>query len=236
MEAAKEKILVLEDERSIRSFIVLNLRHAGFEVFQAERGEDALRLLNEHPDIRLALLDVMLSGISGFDVCRTIREKGMDIGVIMLTARVQESDKVQGLDMGADDYITKPFSVAEMIARVRSLFRRLPAQVVDRQPVIRVSGKFKLDEDDERFFKDNEPIDLTPTEFSLIKALIVNEDQLLSRNALIDAVWGKNFVGDAKIIDVNIRRLRQKIEEDPSDPKYIRTHWGRGYIWSGTGE
>lgn len=233
---AKDKILVLEDELSIRSFIVLNLKYADFEVYEASRGEEALQLLNEHPDIRIALLDVMLEGLSGFEVCKKIRESGMKTGIIILTARVQESDKIHGLTIGADDYMTKPFSPAEMVARVQSLLRRLNNNDSSEQPEALVTGIFKLTVEDELFYKNNEPIDLTPTEFELIRTLMNNESQLLSRNQLIDAVWGENFVGDPKIIDVNIRRLRQKIEDDPAQPRYIKTHWGRGYIWSGLGE
>ncbi|CAM3177330.1 winged helix-turn-helix domain-containing protein [Sporolactobacillus spathodeae] len=233
---AKDKILVLEDELSIRSFIVLNLKYADFEVYEAGRGEEALQLLKEHPDIRIALLDVMLEGLSGFEVCKKIRESGMKTGIIILTARVQESDKIHGLTIGADDYMTKPFSPAEMVARVQSLLRRLNNNDSSEQPEALVTGIFKLTVEDELFYKNDEPIDLTPTEFELIRTLMNNENQLLSRNQLIDAVWGENFVGDPKIIDVNIRRLRQKIEDDPAQPKYIKTHWGRGYIWSGLGE
>lgn len=229
-----DKILVVEDELSIRGFIVLNLKHSGFDVLTTSRGEQALQLLREHPDIRIVLLDVMLPGMDGFEICRKIREDGLQNGIIMLTARIQENDKVHGLSNGADDYITKPFSPSEMIARVRSLLRRLNSEPLKKPTEILKSGVFRLTAEDECFYKGAEPIDLTPTEFELVRTLMKNKNQLLSREQLIDAVWGKNFVGDAKIIDVNIRRLRQKIEDDPAQPKYIQTHWGRGYLWDGT--
>ncbi|MFT8363781.1 MAG: response regulator transcription factor [Sporolactobacillus sp.] len=233
----KEKILVLEDELSIRSFIVLNLKYADFDVYEASRGEEALKLLADHPDIRIALLDVMLEGINGFDVCAKIREKGMDTGVIMLTARVQEADKLHGLNIGADDYITKPFSPAEMVARVQSLLRRLTSTHDSKEKAGTLeTGLFKLTLEDELFYKNGVLIDLTPTEFDMVHTLMTHENQVLTREELIEAVWGGNFVGDAKIIDVNIRRLRQKIEDDPANPRYIKTHWGRGYIWNGAGE
>lgn len=229
-----DKILVVEDELSIRGFIVLNLKHAGFDVLTTSRGEQALQLLKEHADVRIILLDVMLPGMNGFEVCRKMREDGLQTGIIMLTARIQEDDKVHGLGIGADDYITKPFSPAEMIARVQSLQRRLNSEPVTKLTEVLVSGIFKLTAEDERFYKEEKSINLTPTEFELVRTLMKNQNQLLSREQLIDAVWGKNFVGDPKIIDVNIRRLRQKIEDDPAQPKYIQTHWGRGYIWNGT--
>lgn len=231
------QIMVVEDEKSIRSFIVLNLKHAGFEVYEAESGEKAWQILQQDQAIQLLLLDVMLPGISGFDLCRKIRETNQMIGIILLTARVMETDKVSGLRMGADDYITKPFSPAEMIARVKSLLRRMRTNVdtvPPRKRTILVSGPFKLSLEDERFFKGDQLIELTPTEFELVKILIENKNRLLTRDELLDDVWGANFVGDTKIVDVNIRRLRQKIEENPSKPFYIKTHWGRGYIWNGT--
>ncbi|MCO7175432.1 response regulator transcription factor [Sporolactobacillus kofuensis] len=227
-----EQIMVVEDEASIRGFIVLSLKHAGFDVLQAETGEEALEILEEKPMIQIILLDVMLPGINGFDVAKQVRAWNKSIGIILLTAKIQEADKVQGLDLGADDYITKPFSPAEMIARVKAVLRRLNDPVSQVQNEYITSSPFKLSKKNEQFFKDDQLIELTPTEFLLIETLMEHEDSLLSRDELLEHVWGTHF-GDAKIVDVNIRRLRQKIEEDPSDPQYICTHWGRGYFWHG---
>ncbi len=229
------RVLVVEDEKSICSFISLNLRHSGYDVIETDTGEKALDELRRDPRIRMILLDVMLPGINGFEVCHRIRESNPDIGIIILTAKIQEEDKVRGLKTGADDYITKPFSPAEMLARVQALLRRMDLERKKRDQnngIIR-SSLFTLSLDDEQFYKGDELIELTPTEFELVKVLMENENKLLSRRALLESVWGKNFVGDMKIIDVNIRRIRQKIEDDPSSPQYIATHWGKGYIWTG---
>jgi DNA-binding response OmpR family regulator len=228
-----DKIMVVEDEASIRGFIVLSLKHAGYEVLMSGSGEQALQLFSQNPNIKIILLDVMLPGIDGFEVCRRLRAVSDSIGIILLTAKIQESDKVQGLGFGADDYITKPFSPAEMIARIQALGRRLGLQDKKDEAETIVSSIFRLCENNEQFFRNDQLIELTPTEFQLIKVLMQHADQLLSRDELLDKVWGKNFVGDAKIVDVNVRRLRQKIEDDPSNPRYIVTHWGRGYFWHG---
>lgn len=229
------RVLVVEDEKSIGSFISLNLRHSGYDVIETDTGEKALDELRRDPRIRMILLDVMLPGINGFEVCHRIRESNPDIGIIILTAKIQEEDKVRGLKTGADDYITKPFSPAEMLARVQAVLRRMDLERKKRDQnngVIR-SSLFTLSLNDEQFYRGDELIELTPTEFELVKVLMENENKLLSRRALLESVWGKNFVGDMKIIDVNIRRIRQKIEDNPSSPQYIATHWGKGYIWTG---
>ncbi|QQZ08407.1 response regulator transcription factor [Heyndrickxia vini] len=224
-------ILLLEDEMSIRSFISLNLKKANLTVYEAETGEEALELFRAHPDLDIALLDVMLPGIDGFDVCKEIRKKDQRIGIIMLTAKAQEDDKVIGLDTGADDYITKPFSMKELEARISSLLRRIKAiEAVPKQNVISIPP-FSLDKNNNTITKNNQLINLTPTEFELIKFLMENENQPISRDQLLDHVWGQSFVGDLKIVDVNIRRIRKKIEDRPSDPKFLKTYWGIGYIW-----
>lgn len=228
-----EKLMVVEDEASIRGFIVLSLKHAGFGVLEVETGEEALRMIKREPSVHIVLLDVMLPGMNGFDVCEQMRKLKSAVGIILLTAKIQETDKVHGLGIGADDYITKPFSPAEMIARVQALLRRLNGNEINADSEYIVSSVFKLSKKNEQFFKNDQLIELTPTEFTLIKTLMENENGLLSRDELLDLVWGKNFVGDAKIVDVNIRRLRQKIEDEPSEPSYIMTHWGRGYFWNG---
>lgn len=227
----KGKILLLEDDNSIRDFTKINLARNNMEVLEAESGEKALEIFETQTDIDIAILDVMLPGIDGFEVCRRIRERDSDIGIIMLTAKTQDIDKVMGLEFGADDYITKPFSPMEMIARVNSLMRRVKSKggVTERNTI--ESGVYKIDFIARKFYKQDEIIDLTPTEFLLIKVFVTNPNKALSRDNLLDEVWGKNYIGDLKIVDVNIRRLRQKIEDNPSEPDTIETIWGLGYRW-----
>ncbi|WP_028545476.1 response regulator transcription factor [Paenibacillus taiwanensis] len=228
------KILIMEDEESIRSFIVINLKRNGFEVVEASNGNEALEKLLIDPTIDIALLDVMVPGIDGFEVCRRIREQNERIGIIFLTAKVQEQDKVYALSVGADDHVSKPFSPTELVARIQSLLRRVHSYQQASQKVIYHSGPFTLDLIAKRFLKHDEVIDLTPTEFSLIQYFMEKEEMTLSRDILLDHVWGKDYMGDPKIVDVNVRRLRQKIEDEPSSPKYIETVWGHGYKWKGT--
>ncbi len=227
----KGKILLLEDDDSIRNFTKINLMRNEMEVIEATSGEMALRLFEGGGGIDIAILDVMLPGIDGFEVCRSIREKNKEIGIIMLTAKTQDIDKVMGLEFGADDYITKPFSPMELIARVNSLMRRvrLKDDVTEGNTI--ESGVYKIDFIARKFYKDGEIIELTPTEFLLIKVFVTNPNKALSRDNLLDEVWGKNYIGDLKIVDVNIRRLRQKIEDNPSEPDTIETIWGLGYRW-----
>ena len=227
----KGKILLLEDDDSIRNFTKINLMRNEMEVIEANSGEMALQLFEGWGGIDIAILDVMLPGIDGFEVCRSIREKNKDIGIIMLTAKTQDIDKVMGLEFGADDYITKPFSPMELIARVNSLMRRvrLKDDVTEGNTI--ESGVYKIDFIARKFYKKGEIIELTPTEFLLIKVFVTNPNKALSRDNLLDEVWGKNYIGDLKIVDVNIRRLRQKIEDTPSEPDTIETIWGLGYRW-----
>lgn len=228
------KILVLEDESAIRSFIVLNLKKAGYDVTEAHTGEQALELM-ESSSFDIALLDVMLPGIDGFSVCERIRQKNELVGIIMLTARTQDEDKVEGLTIGADDYITKPFSPSELTARIHSLLRRL-GRIQKRDQDIIKSGPFELYLVNEVLKKRGEEIDLTPTEFCLMQEFMSAPKELFSRHELLDRVWGEEYIGDPKVVDVNIRRLRRKIEDNPSRPTYIETVWGRGYYWKGEGE
>ncbi|ULL14704.1 DNA-binding response regulator [Paenibacillus sp. H1-7] len=227
------KVLILEDEESIRSFVVVNLRREGFHIIEAATGDEAIQRFQEHPDLGVALLDVMVPGRDGFEVCRRIRERNERVGIIFLTAKVQEKDKILGLSLGADDYISKPFSPGELMARVHSLLRRVQLQSPSRQqhdPVYR-SGPFELHTALREFRKYGELIDLTPTEMALVQHFMLHPGIPLSRDTLLDEVWGENYVGDPKMVDVNIRRLRQKVEEDPSKPAYIETVWGFGYKW-----
>ena len=224
-----KKVLVLEDESSIRSFIVINLRRAGYEVVEAESGEEALEKLSLHSDVRVALLDIMLPGIDGFEVCRRIRATNATIGIIMLTARSQEMDKVTGLMTGADDYVTKPFSPAELTARVDALMRRSGGGTVEAGEINQ--PPFLLNTRNRTLEKNGQRIKLTQVEYAIIKMFMENPGKALSREEILDKVWGHDYFGELKIVDVNIRRLRLKIEDNATNPTYITTIWGFGYKW-----
>ena len=226
-----KKVLVLEDEASIRSFIVINLQRAGYEVVEAERGEEALAKLQDNPDTRVCLLDIMLPDIDGFEVCRRIRMTNSQIGVIMLTARSQEMDKVTGLMTGADDYVTKPFSPAELTARVDALLRRTGESTPQRSGEL-YQPPFSLNLSNRTLEKNGERVKLTQLEYSIVKLFMENRGKALAREEILDAVWGKGYFGELKIVDVNVRRLRLKIEDDAQEPKYISTVWGFGYKWT----
>ena len=224
-----KKVLVLEDESSIRSFIVINLRRAGYEVIEAESGEEALEKLKVNSDTRVALLDVMLPGIDGFEVCRRIRATNSRIGIIMLTARSQEMDKVTGLMTGADDYVTKPFSPAELTARVDALMRRSGGN--DNNSAEISQPPFLLNTRNRTLEKDGRRVKLTQVEYAIVKMFMENPGKALSREEILDQVWGRDYFGELKIVDVNIRRLRLKIEDNATNPVYITTVWGYGYKW-----
>ena len=225
-----KKVLVLEDESSIRSFIVINLRRAGYEVVEAETGEEALEKLQQQPDVKVALLDIMLPGIDGFEVCRRIRATNSMIGIIMLTARSQEMDKVTGLMTGADDYVTKPFSPAELTARVDALMRRSGGSPQAEAEELR-QDPFVLNTRNRTLEKNGRRIKLTQMEYSIMRMFMENPGKALSREEILDIVWGRDYFGELKIVDVNIRRLRLKIEDNPTNPTYITTVWGYGYKW-----
>ena len=210
---------------------MINLRRAGYEVVEAETGEEALQKLHEHPDTRVCVLDIMLPGIDGFEVCRRIRMANPQIGIIMLSARSQEMDKVTGLMTGADDYVTKPFSPAELIARVDALLRRSGEAAPSRSAEL-LQPPFLLNTDNRTLEKDGVRIKLTQLEYSIVKLFMENRGKALSREAILDAIWGKGYFGELKIVDVNVRRLRLKIEDDAQEPKYISTVWGYGYKWN----
>ncbi len=226
-----KKILVLEDEPNIRSFVVINLRRNGYEPIEAENGAEAIKQLEKNPDISLALLDVMLPDIDGFEVCRRIRASGSKIGIIMLTAKSQEIDKVTGLMTGADDYVTKPFSPAELTARVDALVRRLDNSHVQKPSYEISSGPFMLNTRNRTLEKDCRRLKLTQIEYLLMKLFMENPGRAMSREDILKAVWGEDFSGELKTVDVNIRRLRIKIESDPTEPEYLTTVWGYGYKW-----
>ena len=226
-----KKILVLEDEPNIRSFVVINLRRNGYEPIEAANGAEAISQLEKNPDISLALLDVMLPAIGGFEVCRRIRASGSKIGIIMLTAKSQEIDKVTGLMTGADDYVTKPFSPAELTARVDALVRRL-GNGANQKPSYEISsGPFLLNTRNRTLEKDCRRLKLTQIEYLLMKLFMENPGRAMSREDILRAVWGEDFTGELKTVDVNIRRLRIKIENDPTEPEYLTTVWGYGYKW-----
>lgn len=227
-----KKVLVLEDESSIRSFVVINLRRSGYEPIEAETGAQALEELKKNPDIRVALLDVMLPDFDGFEVCRRIRAGGSKIGIIMLTAKSQEMDKVTGLMTGADDYVTKPFSPAELTARIDALFRRTGGEEETSATIGElISGPFKLNTRNRTLEKNGERIRLTQIEYSIMKLFMNSPGKALSREDILNEVWGRDYFGELKIVDVNIRRLRMKIEDDATIPTYITTVWGFGYKW-----
>lgn len=231
-----KKVLVLEDEESIRSFVVINLRRAGFEPLEADCGQAALDILEADPEIRVALLDVMLPDIDGFEVCRRIRALGSRIGIIMLSAKGQEMDKITGLVSGADDYVTKPFSTAELTARIDALCRRTGEDYYAGKPQkpedaeLR-QGPFTLNSRARTLEKNGQRIKLTQIEYALVQMFMKNPGKALSREELLSAVWGREFDGDDKVVDVNIRRLRVKLEADSTAPEYLHTVWGYGYQW-----
>ncbi|MEF2246509.1 response regulator transcription factor [Paenibacillus sp. IITD108] len=248
------RILLLEDEEAIRGFIKINLKRNDMEVVEAQTGEAALHEALHNGPFDIALLDVMLPTISGFEVCEQLRELFPRMGIIMLTAKSQEEDKIYGLELGADDYVQKPFSPGELIARIKSLRRRMMADMdhsykqkqleqenesekQDKQSAAAyaadelISGAFRLSMLERRLWKDNQEIILTPTEWSLVKLLMEREGESISRDFILTEVWGRYYVGDLKVVDVNIRRIRQKLERDPSAPTIIETVWGFGYRW-----
>ena len=224
-----KKILVLEDEANIRSFVVINLNRAGYETIEAGTGEEALEQLRLNPDVRVALLDIMLPDMDGFEVCRRIRASNSTIGIIMLTARTQEMDKVTGFMTGADDYVTKPFSPAELTARIDALYRRTGGEMMDDGEI--QQAPFVLNTRKRTLEKNGQRVKLTQVEYAIIKMFMENPGKALSREEILKFVWGENYLGELKIVDVNIRRLRVKIEDDPTNPIYITTIWGYGYKW-----
>ena len=227
-----KRILAVEDESSIREFVVINLKRAGYTVFEAGSGEEALELFEQHNgDFDVILLDVMLPGIDGFTVCKKIREQSGTLGIIMLSAKSQEMDKVSGLMLGADDYVTKPFSPSELVARVDAIHRRVVGAAKESSADKLTSGPFTLNLKSRTLAKNNVEIEITQVEYQLMELFMNNPNAALSRGDILSKVWGENYFGDEKIVDVNIRRLRVKLEEDPSKPQYLLTVWGFGYKW-----
>ena len=231
-----KKILVAEDEQAIREFVVINLKRAGYDTLEAGSGDEALQIYErENGNIDVALLDIMMPGeLDGLAVCRRLREKSGSIGIILLTARTQEMDKVSGLMMGADDYVTKPFSPSELVARVDAVYRRVALEQTRSENNFKEeirSGEFVLNLRNRSLTKAGKPIELTQVEFQLMEYFFCNPTAALDRSDILKHVWGDAYYGEEKIVDVNIRRLRMKVEAPPRPPKHIITVWGLGYKW-----
>lgn len=232
-----KKVLIAEDEASIREFIVINLKRSGYDVVEAENGEEAInKYEEENGNIDVAMLDIMMPLKDGLEVCKYLRAKSSKIGIIMLTAKTQEMDKVTGLLVGADDYVTKPFSPSELMARVDAVYRRVSIMNENEKaavanPDLTTVGDFSLDYRDRILYKNGSPIELTQIEFQLLDYLFKNPDVTLSRSDILNKVWGDGYFVDDKVVDVNIHRLRNKVEDEPTQPKHLITIWGRGYKW-----
>ena len=232
-----KKVLIVEDEQSIVDILSFNLTKEGYDTLEALDGPTGLQLaLEQNPD--LVLLDLMLPGMSGFDVCREIRQAGSLVPIVMLTAREEEDDKVLGLELGADDYITKPFKNRELMARVKANIRRgsmspaIPASAPAEAGAPAAGARVRVDEERAAIYKDGVPLDLTQREYDLIRFLAARPGKVFSREALMEHVWNyESYVGDVRAVDVAIRRLREKIEDDPASPVFIRTRRGMGYYF-----
>lgn len=231
-----KRILIVEDEAAIREFEAINLKRVGYSVEEAGSGEEALEIYDSDAQgFDIALLDISMPGMDGFALCKELRQRSETLGIIMLTARTQEMDKISGLMMGADDYITKPFSPTELLARVDSLYRRV--EMHSKKAVAAVTdditlGEFTLNLRRRTLLKNGVNIELTQVEFQMIEYFFNNPDVALDRTDILNRVWGTNYYGEEKIVDVNMRRLRKKIEDDPSNPKRLITVWGMGYKWN----
>ena len=231
-----KRILIVEDETAIREFEAINLTRVGYTTVEAGSGEEALDIFDNDKDgFDIALLDISMPGMDGFTLCKELRNRSKTLGIIMLTARAQEMDKISGLMIGADDYITKPFSPAELLARVDSLYRRVEMQsnVSSLKNSDEITlGDFTLNIRRRTLSKRGENIELTQVEFQIIEYFFTNPDTALDRSDILNKVWGSAYFGEEKIVDVNIRRLRMKIEDQPSAPKHLVTVWGMGYKWN----
>lgn len=225
---SKEKILVVDDEDHIVELISYNLINSGYKVITANNGIDAVRIAREEKP-NLMLLDLMIPGLDGFDVCKSIRNDNetKDISVIMLTAKGEELDKILGLELGADDYITKPFSIRELLARIKAVLRRIKS--VEGSEEVYKSNGILINFDRRDVFIFDKKIDLTLKEFELLEILVKNRGKILTRETLLDKIWGYEYVGETRTVDVHIRYLRKKVEEDDKNPKLIETIRGVGY-------
>lgn len=224
-----KKVLVVDDEKLIVKGIRFSLEQDGMEVDCAYDGQEALDMA-KNCEYDMVLLDVMLPKMDGFEVCQNIREFS-NMPIVMLTAKGEDMDKILGLEYGADDYITKPFNILEVKARIKAIMRRTtPAENVSTSSDIN-SGDIRMDVDSRRLFILGKEINLTSKEFDMLYLLISNEGKVYSRDNLLDTIWGQDYPGDARTVDVHVRRLREKIEPNPSEPKYVRTKWGVGYYY-----
>ncbi|MGI6055929.1 MAG: response regulator transcription factor [Bilifractor sp.] len=225
-----EKILVVDDEKLIVKGIRFSLEQDGYEVSCAYDGEEALNMAREN-EYDLILLDLMLPKIGGLDVCQQIREFS-NVPIIMLTAKGEDMDKIMGLEYGADDYITKPFNILEVKARIKAILRRTrKLEKTEEKSKVVQAGGLKMDVDSRRVFVGDKEVNLTAKEFDVLQLLVFNPNKVYSRENLLNIVWGYEYPGDVRTVDVHIRRLREKIEENPSDPKYVHTKWGVGYYF-----
>lgn len=223
---SEETVLVVEDEDNIRKFIHINLARNGFKVVDAALGKEGLKLFEElNPEV--VILDLMLPDMDGYEICRKIREISQETVVVMLTAKGQDMDKIIGIELGADDYMVKPFNPLELVVRIRKTLRRVHPKEAHKDL------RFNIDLSLRKIIKDGEPLQLSPKEYALMKILMTQQHKTLSRDELLDAVWGEDYYGDYKTVDVHVRRLREKIEDTPSEPKFIETVWGYGYRWRG---
>lgn len=230
----KNKVLIIEDERRISNFLCTVLKANNYDVISAITGNDACAVINSHcPDV--IILDLGLPDMDGTEILRSVR-KWSSMPIIVVSARSSEKDKVTALELGADDYITKPFSPSELTARIDAVYRRVSMSFIkeEKTPVIR-SGPFELNLKSRTVSKNGVPIDLTQVEYQILEYFMNNQNTALDRSSILTHIWGENYFGDDKIVDVNIRRIRMKIEDEPSNPKYISTIWGFGYKWSGDG-
>lgn len=224
-----KKILVVDDEKLIVKGIRLSLMQDGYEVACAYDGEEALEAAKT-TEFDLILLDVMLPKYTGLEVCQMIREFS-NVPIVMLTAKGEDMDKILGLDYGADDYITKPFNILEVKARIKAIMRRAEKNVSGSAEKVVVIGDLKLDCESRRVYIENTEINLTAKEFDVLELLVFNPNKVYSRESLLKLVWGADYPGDVRTVDVHIRRLREKIEKSPSEPKYVHTKWGVGYYF-----
>lgn len=225
----KTKVLLVEDEESIRKFVKINLEREGYIIFEAGSGEEGIDIARSEK-LDIVVLDIMLPGIDGFEVCKALRGEFPSLGIIMLTAKAEDYDKIMGLQYGTDDYLTKPFNPTELTLRIKSIERRLEPEE-EKEGNLIIDPPFKIDSYSRKFYKDNEELELTPTEYQIIKIFMTNPGKAMTRDEILKLVWGDEFLGDSKIVDVNIRRLRSKIEGNAAKPDYIETVWGTGYRW-----
>lgn len=229
-------VLIAEDEKSIRDFITINMKLSGYDIIEASDGIEAIALFNANEEkIDIALLDIMMPGKDGVEVCKHIRSKNNNTGIIFLSAKTQEEDKICGLISGADDYITKPFSPSELLARIEVLLRRVnySKDLLSKTPRDTITlGEYKLDLKKHHLYKNEAAIDLTQTEYLIMECFFSNPGVSIDRGTILQKVWGDINYGDDKLVDVNIRRLRLKIEDDPSTPAHLLTVWGQGYRWA----